>query len=109
MPSVKDFIEGLDYEDLVKLRKDLKEYKGLHLSKLIEKRMRELEKEHEVYCATCSARLEPESTNNFTLIFGPESFRKKASFCGIDCLEFFLRKLKSMKKEVIKNENKKVH
>jgi len=109
MSRVKDMINALEYEDLIKLKKDLVNYKGLHLKKLVEERIKQIEQEHRKYCATCLTKIEPESTDNFTLIFGPASFRKKASFCGIDCLQYFLEKLKKMKKETIlkggKNEN----
>jgi hypothetical protein len=32
------------------------------------------------------------------LIFGPKDFRKKASFCALDCLEYFIEKIKKEKK-----------
>jgi len=101
MPGVKDFIYGMDYEDLIKLKKDIVEFKGLHLTKLVEERLKEIEKEHDVNCANCMTKIDPENINNFTLIFGPASFRKKATFCGTDCMEYFLAKLKKIKSENI--------
>ncbi|MBW2976906.1 hypothetical protein KY347_05660 [Candidatus Woesearchaeota archaeon] len=98
-----EFLNSLEHYELVQLRHELK--KGsVDLAKLIKEKIREQEKKHLRYCVTCSNNLDPYSTNSYTLIFGPDDFRKKASFCGLDCLEYFLEKLKQMK-EGEKNED----
>ena len=97
MYRLKDFLNSLEHYELVKLRQDL-EKGNINLTKAIQEKIKEHEKKHTIYCATCSNSLDPYNTNNYTLIFGPEDFRKKASFCGLDCLEYFLIKLKQMKK-----------
>lgn len=94
---LKDIVDTLEFDELVKMKKDL-ESGGFHLKRFLESKIKQQEKQHEKYCSNCSNELKPESTNNFTLIFGPDDFRKKASFCGMDCLEYFLKELKEMKK-----------
>lgn len=92
------FLESLEHYELVKLKQDME--KGtLDVTKLIQKQIKEHEKRHASYCATCSNTLDSYNTNNYTIIFGPEDFKKKASFCGLDCLEYFLIKLKQMQGE----------
>jgi len=91
-----EFLNSLDHYELVKLKQDL-EKGNIQFAKLIQEKIKELEKKHAKCCTTCSNNLDPYNTNNYTLIFGPDDFRKKASFCGLDCLEYFLIKLKQMK------------
>ena len=91
------FLESLEHYELVRLKQELE--KGtLDVAKVIQGKIRENEKKHSNCCTTCSNALDPYNTNNYTIIFGPEDFRKKASFCGLDCLEYFLIRLKQMKK-----------
>ena len=94
---LKEIIDSLEFDELVRMKKDL-EAGGFHLKKFLDIKIKDEERKHEQYCSTCSAELKPNSTNNFTIVFGPEDFRKKESFCGIDCLEYFLKELKQIKK-----------
>ena len=104
MYRLKEFLDSLEHYELVRLRQDLE--KGtLDIGKALQEKIKEQEKKHTTYCTTCSNVLDPYNTNNYTLIFGPEDFRKKGSFCGLDCLEYFLAKLKQIKK-VKKNAEK---
>ncbi|MBD3163681.1 hypothetical protein GF323_00605 [Candidatus Woesearchaeota archaeon] len=96
---LREVIDNLDFNELVKMKKDI-EHGGFHLRQFLDKKITEREKEHEEFCAICSSKLDSRRTNNFTLIFGPDDFRKKASFDGIDCLEYFINDLKKMKKVV---------
>ena len=92
------FLDSLEHYELIRLRQEME--KGtLDVAKSVQGKIKEHEKRHSSYCTTCSNTLDPYNTNNYTIIFGPEDFRKKASFCGLDCLEYFLIKLKQMKKE----------
>lgn len=91
------FLNTLEHYELVKLKKELE--KGtIDVEKEIQGQIKEHEKKHSAFCVTCSSTLDCYNTNNYTIIFGPEDFMKKASFCGLDCLEYFLIKLKQMKK-----------
>ena len=93
---IAEFLDSLEHYELVKLKQEM-EKGAFDMSKAIKGKIREHEKKHASFCATCSNSLDPYNTNNYTIIFGPEDFKKKASFCGLDCLEYFLIKLKQMK------------
>jgi hypothetical protein len=96
--KVKDLVPGLEYEDLLKLKRDL-EKGGLHIKKLVDETLKEKEKEHTKYCAVCMSEIDPRSPNTYTLLFGPHDFKKKASFCGLDCLEYFVSNLRRIKEK----------
>jgi hypothetical protein len=93
---LRDVIDSLDYNEMVKMKKDL-EAGGFHLKAFLDHKIKEQEKEHASFCTTCGNSLEKQSSNNFTLIWGPDDFKKKASFCGMDCLNHFLSELKTIK------------
>ncbi|KHO46570.1 MAG: hypothetical protein QS98_C0002G0018 [archaeon GW2011_AR3] len=99
--SLKEAVEAMDYDELMKIKMDL-ESGGFNVKRMVIQKAREKERRHEAKCAVCSNEINAYSSNNYTLIFGPEDFRRKASFCGIDCTEYFmadLRDLKGMKKK----------
>ncbi|MFQ5474698.1 MAG: hypothetical protein ACE5DM_02575 [Candidatus Nanoarchaeia archaeon] len=99
---LRDVIDSLDHDELLRIKKDL-ESGGLHLKKFVHTKIIEHEKQHEQYCTTCSSKIDPNSTSTFTLIFGPIDFRKKATFCAMDCMSYFLKTLQNSK--VQKNPN----
>ena len=92
----EDVIDVLDYNELMRFKTDL-DSGAIALKKLIEENVKRKLKEHEKTCATCSGELNFYKTSNYTIIFGPDDFKKKASFCGLDCLEYFVAKLKDLK------------
>ena len=77
---------------------------AITVKKLLEEKIKKKLKEHEKVCAICSNSLNFYKSNNYTIIFGPDDFKKKASFCGLDCLEYFIIKLKEIKSN-IKDDN----
>ena len=92
----EEVVDILDYNELMRFKGDI-DSGAITLKKLLEERIKNKLKEHEKSCATCSSELKYYSTSNYTLVFGPDDFKKKASFCGLDCLEYFIGKLKSIK------------
>ena len=98
MYRLSRFLSSLEHYELIKLKHEM-ENGNLDVEKEVQENIKEIEKKHSKFCTTCSNTLNLYNTNNYTIIFGPEDFRKKASFCGLDCLEYFLIKLKQMKKE----------
>lgn len=94
--KLRDVMDTLDFDELIKMRNDI-DQGSIHLRKLIDTEIKKNEQMHEQYCSVCSNSIHPEDTNNFTLVFGPESFRKKATFCAIDCLQYFLENLKNVR------------
>ena len=91
------FLSSLEHYELIKLKKEI-EKGNLDVEKEIQEYIKDHEKKHKKCCTTCSNTLDYYNINNYTIIFGPEDFRKKASFCGLDCLEYFIIKLKQIKK-----------
>ena len=92
----EEVFEILDYNELMRLKNDL-DSGAITVKKLLQDKIKIKLKEHEKVCAICSNNLDFYKTNNYTLVFGPDDFKKKASFCGLDCLEYFVLKLKDMK------------
>ena len=93
---LKDVVGTLDFSELQKISNDL-DKGGIHLKKLVKDEIKKNEKLHDKHCSVCANKIHPEDMNNYTLVFGPESFKKKASFCAIDCMEYFLHNLKKIK------------
>ena len=91
------FLSSLEHYELVRLKQEI-EKGNLDMEKEIQENIKERERKHSKFCTTCSNDLDLNNTNNYTIVFGPDDFKKKASFCGLDCLEYFLIKLKQMKK-----------
>ena len=94
----EDMMEMLDYDELMRFKNDF-DSGSVQIKKTLEEKIKKKMKEHEKTCATCSNELNFYKPNNYTLIFGPDDFKKKASFCGLDCLGYFITKLKEVKKE----------
>ena len=92
----EEMFDVLDYNELMRFKNDL-DSGAITAKKLLEEKIKKKLKEHEKVCAICSNNLDFYKTNNYTLLFGPDDFKKKASFCGLDCLEYFIIKLKDMK------------
>ena len=90
---LRDIIDSLDYYELKKIEKDLTEG-GQHLRRFVQEQVKKREHKHETICVNCHSEINQQSASTYTLVFGPSDFLKKASFCGTDCLEFFLERLK---------------
>ena len=100
MNKLAKLIESLDEEDLKLLKKDLK---AGNIERLINKKLQDKrEEDFNKVCPVCQAQIEEGS---LTLIFGPEGLRKKASFCAMDCLEYFLNKIKEERKRSARYNN----
>ena len=91
--TVKEIVHSLDYYELLKIKKDLSDG-SFQMKKLVNDKIKDIEKQHMTNCTTCSADINMEKKSNFTIIFGPHDFRKKATFCGKDCLLYFLNQLR---------------
>ena|SRR3989338_185118 len=92
----EDVFEVLDYNELMRFKNDV-DSGAMTVKRLLEEKIKSKLKEHEKICATCSSTLNFYRSSNYTLVFGPDDFKKKASFCGLDCLEYFILKMKDMK------------
>ncbi len=102
----KEFLEDLNYNELLDLQKSVKD-KDSDIRKVLDNHVDVVERMNARVCATCGNQLLPNNTKNLVLHFGPEDFKKKASFCAFDCLEFFVEQLKAMENK--KEKDKKIY
>ncbi len=96
--KVREILDSIDENDLYKMQSDLS-HGGVFLKKLVDDRLKQLETKKQAFCTTCGQPLHSKFST-YTLLFGPEDFKKKASFCEIDCLEYFLRGLREMNRAI---------
>jgi len=101
--NIRDAIGSLDYDDLVKLNEDLREG-GHEIRSMVEKNIVEKEKQSGKYCHVCQSEIDPHSTQNYTIMLGPEGLRRKASFCALDCMKYFISELEKRRKAMTKVE-----
>ena len=94
MNRLNTIISSMSQKDLKSVEKDL--YEG-NIGKLIKNRLNEFESD--VICPTCG---NIENKARYTLIFGRDDFKKKANFCGLDCLRFFVEKLEKERSEIVR-------
>jgi hypothetical protein len=97
---LRELINTLEYDELVRMKNDLSKG-GDAIRILVDNRIKEEYKKHDTFCTTCSNRVEPEGNTTFTIMFGPESSKKKATFCAMDCLEYFMSELKKVTAKTI--------
>ena len=98
----RDVVDLIDYDDLLKMKKDI-EKGGTHISRLVDDKIKEEQKKHHRVCSVCTNDISDHSVSTYTLVFGPDDFKKKATFCGIDCLEYFISGMKK-RVEGVRNE-----
>ena len=87
MEKITEIIKQLTFDELKELRNNLE--KG-EMRALVDSRLERFKSSNKV-CPVCNTDVGDEG---FTLIFGPEGLKKKATFDAIDCLEYFLYKMK---------------
>ena len=100
----RDLIDDILYEDLLKIKKDL-ESGGIHIRRLINDKITKIEKDEIKVCATCGNTINPYFMDDYVLRFGRHDFKKRAFFCGLDCLKYFLLQLESKQKRLAKQES----
>ena len=93
-----EVVEMIDFNELVNMKRDI-DKGGMEINQVLTQKIKEELKKHNVYCSICNVKIDPYSTSNFTLIFGPEDLKKKATFCALDCMEYFLNNLKKIREE----------
>ena len=93
LPSI---INQLSEEELRRLKQDLD---AGHIEMLVNRRLETLSPSSTGMCPVCNAEV---TDDHYTLIFGPKSFKQKASFDGVDCLSYFLERLK--RKEAVQEQ-----
>jgi hypothetical protein len=99
---LRDIMGAIDESDLYKMHQDLAKG-GIYMKKLVSDQLHELEHQKMTSCATCGRALD-DKNESFTIVFGPDDFRKKASFCELDCLEYFLTSIRTLSEQVTGSE-----
>ena len=97
--KLKDAIGSLDYDDLVTLNQDLREG-GHEVRSMVEQNIIDKERESGKTCHVCSSEIDPQASQNYTITLGPEGLRRKASFCALDCLKFFITNIEKRNEEI---------
>jgi hypothetical protein len=92
--ELADMVKMLPYDKLIHLLQDI-ETGGNQLRFMLQERIKELEKTKQKVCASCG--IEFSSDAPYTMVFGPVDMRKKASFCGLDCMNTFTKQLEELK------------
>ncbi len=95
----RELIGALEYDELIRVKNDLSKG-GEAIRILVENKIKEEQKSHASFCTTCAGRIDPENRSTFTLLFGPQDLKKKATFCAVDCLEYFMSELKKITKSM---------
>ena len=100
MKRFEDLLEALTYDELVALKKDM-DSQGLQSKRAVEIKLKKKMRDFEKNCTACSSELRFYNRSNYTLVFGPDDFKKKASFCGLDCLQYFVDHLKDINRDSV--------
>ena len=100
--GIREMVDVVDENELYKLQSDLAKG-GMHLKKLVDSKVRELEAQKTGYCVICGKDL-AEDSSGYSLVFGSDGMRKKAGFCELDCLEYFIAELKKMREKKYNRE-----
>jgi len=100
--KIKLLLDSMEYEDLLKLKDDLIVGSPIY-KKLVFDKLQEIETSHRSVCASCGGKVNSKS-DAYTLLFGERTIRKKASFCGMDCLQEFIGKLAIQNRSALEKE-----
>jgi len=98
MNTFNKILDELNEEELNMFERDLKDG---HVNKYID-RKKEFFNIKDKICPVCGNMVQEDC---FVLIFGEPSIRKKAHFCGVDCLDYFLHNFMIDKNKKIKKED----
>ena len=89
MNKLARIINELPHEDLILIKKDLE--KG-NIDRVVNNRIQEVQANRITLCPVCSSPVK--EGEGWHIQFGPLGLRKKATFDGLDCLEYFVARLK---------------
>lgn len=102
--KVADVVSSLDYEELIELQRDLFRG-GASIKQVVSSKLKEITATEVRVCATCGGSINLRVANEFTMIFGPSEFKKRASFCAIDCMEYFTANLKRLSAKKVEQQS----
>jgi hypothetical protein len=90
--KLAEFVENMGEEELYRLQYDISNG-STALKGLIEEKIKKVEHLPKKHCAVCGDEL-VDKEGTFSIIFKHDKLKKKASFCAVDCMEFFITKIK---------------
>lgn len=96
---LRELIETLDYNELLRMKDDLTKG-GEAIRILVDNKIKDEQKKHDTFCTICANRVDAEGQRSYTLLFGPQESQRKATFCAMDCLEYFIAQLKKMEASI---------
>lgn len=85
--NIAKMLETMEIEDLKFLEEEVKKGK---IKEIIDERKN---KDEQKTCAVCGEKFP--KIKGLVLEFGSAEFRRRAHFCAMDCMEYFLKSLKS--------------
>lgn len=86
--KINDAIENMSYEELIDLKNNILEG---NIQKTINDKIEEKREQTNKVCPVCHNTIDE---NSLKLEFGPKDLRRRAYFCAIDCLEYFINRIK---------------
>ena len=99
-----DIVSSLEYEELVELQRDL--FNGARGTRqVVSNKLKEITATESRTCGTCGESINLRDASEFTLILGTSSMKKRASFCALDCLEYFAANLKQLSSKNVQKSN----
>ncbi len=102
--KMSEIVAMLNYEELVDLQRDLFGG-GAAIKQVVTNRIKEVNDSQTRVCATCGNTVNLSLNHEYTLIFGPKDLKKRASFCAVDCLEYFFVQLKQISEKRLQSSN----
>lgn len=102
--KVSEIVAMLNYEELVDLQRDLFGG-GTTIKQVVSNRIKEVNDSQTRVCATCGNTVNLSLNHEYTLIFGPKDLKKRATFCAVDCLEYFFVQLKQISEKRLQSSN----
>ncbi len=103
--KVSDIVGMLNYEELIDLQRDLFGG-GTQFKQLVSNKIKEVNESQTKICATCGSSVNMRENYEYTLIFGSKDLKKRASFCAVDCLEYFFIQLKTIANKRLQSSSK---
>jgi hypothetical protein len=94
MSKIHELVRNLDEKELSTLKQELST--GF-LHEYVTQCIRARENIPQYVCAGCNREITTQDSI-FVLTFGQQDFRKKATFCATDCLQYFVSGLGNLKK-----------
>ena len=99
-----DMLSSLEYDELLELQRDLFNG-GSSTKQVVSNKIKEITAKESRTCGTCGSPVNLRVANEFTLIFGTPEVKKRASFCALDCMDYFTSNLKNLTAKKIQQKS----